>query len=162
MYRMGWVLIATGFLAACAGGAYMPANANGHGYSERQLSNRGYEVTYVGEESLDQQRVDDYALLHAAELGASRGFGYLSVISTRGGEAQMGGGRTVEYPLANPHTSGTQTLDSITNVVDKVRACTLVVIYSKAPEEGLGEPSQAIPPLVAKLRAEYGLPAAQP
>lgn len=160
MQRLGLGLAALVLCAGCASNAYMPANGNGHGYSERQLSHRGYEVTYVGEDALPQQQVEDFALLHAAELGASRGYAYLSVISTRSGEALLGGGRTVESPFANPRTNGSQSLDSIRQVDDKVRACTLVVMYSNQPEVGLGEPSQSIPPLVVRLRAQYGLPAA--
>jgi hypothetical protein len=157
MYRMGLVLMAAGLLAACAAGGYMPANANGYGFSDRKLSTHGYEVTYVGEDGLNQQQVDDFALLRAAELGAAQGYAYLNVVSSRDGEGDLAGWRTIVDSMASPRTSG-QTQSTFVNGAVRVRACTLVVIYSAAPEPGLGEPSQAIPPLVVKLRTQYGLP----
>ena len=61
-------------LAACATApVYAPAtSANGAGYSETQVENNRYFVTYRARSSADAQLIQDYALLRAADLTLSR------------------------------------------------------------------------------------------
>ena len=62
-------------LAACATApVYAPATTpNGAGYSETQIENNRYFVSYRASGSADAALLQDYALLRAAELTLSRG-----------------------------------------------------------------------------------------
>lgn len=68
-------LIALFVLAACASApVYAPASsAGGAGYSETQVEDNRYFVTYRAGGTADAQLVQDFALLRAAEIALSRG-----------------------------------------------------------------------------------------
>ena len=68
-------LIALFVLAACATApVYAPAaTTGGAGYSETQIENNRYFVTYRASGAADAQLVQDFALLRAAEIALSRG-----------------------------------------------------------------------------------------
>jgi len=74
MIRFLLPLIAALALAGCATApAYGPATRpNGAGYSETQVENNRYFVTYRASGSADAQLLQDYALLRAADITLER------------------------------------------------------------------------------------------
>lgn len=53
--------------------AYCPADGNGFGYSDSQVTNRIFKVSYQGGLATDRNRVECFALYRAAELMKNRG-----------------------------------------------------------------------------------------
>ncbi len=64
-------------LAGCATG-YVASNG-GDGYSETQLADDNYQVTFRGNTKTTQERAHDLALLRSAEIALSKGYSYISV-----------------------------------------------------------------------------------
>lgn len=75
--------------------AYQPANG-GFGYSEQQIEENRYRVSFAGNAATPRQTVENLLLLRAAELTLARGDDYFTVVN-RGVEATGTGGGTV-YP----------------------------------------------------------------
>lgn len=66
-------------LSACAT-PYQPVGFSG-GYSEMQLNQDRYVVTFRGNEFISKNRVNQYLLLRAAELTQQNGYRYFTVLS---------------------------------------------------------------------------------
>lgn len=90
-------LIAAGalaLLAACATAPslYGPAAGPGDpGFSQTQIENNRFRVSYRGNEADSIQRVDDLALVRSAELTLERGYDWF-IVTNRYSEASAGGG----------------------------------------------------------------------
>lgn len=67
-------------LSACAT-PYQPLGMQG-GYSQVQLNDDAYQVTFVGNQSTSQGRVHDLLLYRCAELTRQRGYEYFSIIDS--------------------------------------------------------------------------------
>lgn len=70
------------FLTACAssGSIYGPADEPGEvGYTERQLSDNRYRVTFMGDDDATVADVQDYALLRAAQVTVYEDYDYFQV-----------------------------------------------------------------------------------
>jgi len=80
-------------LTACASpSAYAPATrANGVGFSDMQIEQDRYRVTYRGSAADTPAKVNDMALLRAAELALGQGYDWFQV-SNRFAEPGSGGG----------------------------------------------------------------------
>ncbi len=70
-------------LAACAASPpYQPAaNASASGYSEQAIEADRYRVRYTGRAGMEKSRVQDYALLRAAELTTQNGRDWFEVVN---------------------------------------------------------------------------------
>lgn len=124
-----WVLVA--FLTACASQTeYKPAAERGeYGYTETQLSENRYRVTFTGNTITPKETVQDYALLRAAELALQNGYDWFTLASretdkktratTSGGDFHHG-----------PHTA--------TSVYQRcgVMSCDTVVTQHPLPHHG--------------------------
>ena len=87
---------------ACAGGPtlYQPADG-GYGYSEQQIEDNRYRVTFAGNEQTAADTVQNYLLYRAAELTLDRGYDYFTIVDRRldrsttywgGGDTYLGTG----------------------------------------------------------------------
>lgn len=69
-------------MAACASQTpYVAANGSNYGYTEQELTTDRYRVTFTGNTSTSADRVQDYALLRAAELTVQKGHDWFEVTS---------------------------------------------------------------------------------
>ncbi|MEI9885397.1 MAG: hypothetical protein WDN08_02670 [Rhizomicrobium sp.] len=67
-------------LAACATPTpYQPAqNDTGPGYTDQQLGNNRYRITFTGNSQTQRQTVENYLMLRAAEVTQKAGFTYFA------------------------------------------------------------------------------------
>ena len=74
-------LAIVGALAGCGGEPtpYQPA-ADGYGYSEQQIEDNRYRVTFAGNDLTQSDTVQNYLLYRAAELTLDRGYDYFTVV----------------------------------------------------------------------------------
>ena len=68
-------------LGACAT-AYQPQGATG-GYSQTQLGENVFQVTFKGNGYIDRETVADYALLRSAEVALENGFKYFVIVDAQ-------------------------------------------------------------------------------
>jgi hypothetical protein len=69
-----------GMLAGCGQATpYQPA-VYGYGYSEQQIEDNRYRVTFAGNELTAADTVQNYLLYRAAELTLDRGYDYFTVV----------------------------------------------------------------------------------
>jgi hypothetical protein len=67
-------------VAACAKPTpYQPANG-GYGYSEQQIEDKRYRVSFEGNASTPRAEVQNYLLYRAAELTVQNGFDYFIIV----------------------------------------------------------------------------------
>jgi hypothetical protein len=73
-----------GLLAACGGQPtpYQPA-AEGYGYSEQQIEDNRYRVTFAGNDLTPADTVQNYLLYRAAELTLDRGYDYFTMVDRK-------------------------------------------------------------------------------
>jgi len=78
------ILFSTALLASCA----TPYTSNGllGGYSDTALAPDVYRISFQGNGFTSPERTQDFAVLHAADLTLSHGYGYFGIIN------QMEGG----------------------------------------------------------------------
>ena len=75
------VLVVVFLVAACAGGPtpYQPAT-DGYGYSEQQIEDNRYRVTFAGNDLTSPDVVQNYLLYRAAEVTLDHGYDYFTVV----------------------------------------------------------------------------------
>lgn len=73
---MALVIAAIALIAGCATQtAYQPAAERGdYGYTDTQLTERRYRITFTGNSLTDKETVQDYMLLRAAEVTLENGY----------------------------------------------------------------------------------------
>lgn len=70
-------------LSACAGDIYRPATTpNDIGWRDAELESGRWRITFTGASSTDVGRVQDLALLRAADLTLSKGATWFTVVSS--------------------------------------------------------------------------------
>jgi hypothetical protein len=74
-------LVALGVLAGCGGGPtpYQPASGR-YGYSEQQIEDNRYRVTFAGNDLTPADTVQNYLLYRAAEITLDRGYDYFTMV----------------------------------------------------------------------------------
>jgi hypothetical protein len=82
------------------------------GYSETQLSENMFNVTFKGNEYSSMERAIDFTLLRSAEITKENGYNYFLIVNsakfieestyTQNIEAQV-----INYSISEPHTSNT-------------------------------------------------------
>lgn len=81
MKKIGLVLLTISFLGGCAATSYHQKQGTfGRGYSETQLSNNVFNVSFSGNEYTDSERAYDFALLRCAELTINHGYRYFVIV----------------------------------------------------------------------------------
>jgi hypothetical protein len=68
-------------LTGCGGGPtpYQPA-AGGYGYSEQQIEDNRYRVTFAGNDRTSSDAVQNYLLYRAAEVTLDHGYDYFTMV----------------------------------------------------------------------------------
>lgn len=176
-----WALLAT--LAGCASTPYQPQDDRGYGYAEQALSADSYTVVFIGNSATPLPQTRDFALLHAAQLGASLGFAYLSVQEDKSGMIMLGSGRRSMQPYAqNPNQPPSGRMDGGPNMSysssaggsggsrafgggasgSPAYACALKVRFSATGDGAPGHPAQSIQALLEQLSARYALQLSNP
>lgn len=74
-------------LGACATATPYQPKTDGYGYSEQKIESNRYRVHFAGNESTDQQTVENYVLFRAAELTLKEGYDWF-VLSDRTTKAE--------------------------------------------------------------------------
>lgn len=69
------------WLGACVGPTPYQAGDGTYGYSEQQIEDNRYRVTFSGNPSTSRETVQDYLLYRAAELTVTEGFDYFTVVN---------------------------------------------------------------------------------
>jgi hypothetical protein len=67
-------------LAGCAAPTPYQAAVDGYGYSEQQLENNRYRVTFSGNEVTPRVTVQNYLLYRAAEVTVAQGHDYFTIV----------------------------------------------------------------------------------
>jgi hypothetical protein len=80
------ILLATVVLAGCATG-YHRAGISG-GYSEAQLSEDTFQVSFTGNGYTSGGRAADFALLRCAEIAIENGYPYFVIVNGANGESR--------------------------------------------------------------------------
>lgn len=185
MHKLASILVLVLLMAACAATPFQPSNANGYGYLEQRVSADVYTVVFVANTATSLQRVRDFALLRAAEVGAAQGYGYLTVDEDKSGGImlapyrpassgygmaddsavqQLGHdmgmmGMSSGYGSSSAGGGGSYSMGSSSSGNTPARACALKMHYSKQADSTDGKQPQDIQALLTTLRARYGLPA---
>jgi hypothetical protein len=96
MKRWFAIAVSAAALAACATPTvFAPmTRPGGTGYSETRIQSDRYRITFRGGSDADQNRVDELALLRAAQVTLDAGCDWFSIVS-RYGEAQPPRGPTL-------------------------------------------------------------------
>lgn len=173
-------------LVACASTPYQPQDDRGYGYAEQALSVDTYTVVFIGNSATPLSQVRDFALLQAAQLGASLGFAYLSVEDDKSGSIMLGSGRRSARPVPDgPTPSISNRMDggptmysggasgaggyggSITYggggpSASPAYAAALKVRFSATGEGSPGHPAQSIQALLEQLSTKYSVALSKP
>jgi hypothetical protein len=74
-------LVAVGALAGCGGAPtpYQPASG-GYGYSEQQIEDNRYRVSFAGNDLTSAETVQNYLLYRAAEVTLDHGYDYFTMV----------------------------------------------------------------------------------
>jgi hypothetical protein len=93
MTRISLAAAALWLLAACAGGPtpYQQAQG-GFGYSEQQIEENRYRVSFAGNSATSRQTVEDYLMYRAAELTVQTGHDWFEVVDRDTVQEFSGGG----------------------------------------------------------------------
>jgi hypothetical protein len=89
MNRNLWLVGTLMLLAGCAT-EYAPSYG-GDGYSETQLSETSFQITFRGNTKTTPERAYDFAMLRAAEITISKGRQFFKVSSLASGDNGMAG-----------------------------------------------------------------------
>ena len=81
MCRVGAVLFSLLLLGGCAT-PYQQSGFRG-GYSETQLDNNVFKVSFNGNSSTSGERVSDFVLLRCAELALNHGYKYFVIVDSK-------------------------------------------------------------------------------
>lgn len=171
-------------LGGCAATPYQPSDPNGYGYADQQLSAGIYDVMFVANTATSAQEVEDFALLHAAELGTAQGYAYLSVEDRKSGNLMLAPahapGKSYTPPTQGSATGGermgmyggmgnggayngvggsnSMSFSGSATGGDPARACVLRVHFYKQDGSSHVSSARDIKALITKLDAEYSIP----
>ena len=166
------LLIAAMALAGCAT-TYQPQGATG-GFSEAQLDENVFQVTFKGNGYTDRDRANDFALLRSAEIALEKGYKYFIIVdaqqysknssfttpttattninaNTHG--SAYGSGNSVNYSGNTYGTATTTYSGGQTFHISKPRATNTIVCFKEKPE-GFSYNAEF---LAKSLKEKYGL-----
>lgn len=69
--------------AGCGTSDYKPMAGNEFGYSDRRVKENIYEVSFKGHKRTSPEEANDFAHIRALEIGASLGYEFMLVTSTK-------------------------------------------------------------------------------
>lgn len=148
-------------LSACAT-PYQRQGATG-GFTETQLAENVFQVTFKGNGYTDRETAADYALLRSAELALENGFSYFALVDSQ------------QYSKQGTYTTPTQTYATATAygnsaygtattyggqtfLISKPRTTNTIYCFKEKPE-GFAFEAQFI---IRSLRQKYGIEQLEP
>lgn len=143
-------------LAGCAT-AYHTAGFTG-GYSDTQLAENVFQVSFRGNGYTSRERVEDFALLRSAEVSLEHGFPYFVVVNAEGYSSQSAyttpttttGSATV---IGNTVYGSTVTSGGQTYVFTKPSSRNTIVCFKEKPDGVVYEAQYVI----RSVRQKYGM-----
>ena len=155
------LLLAALFLNACAT-SYQNTGFTG-GYSETQLDENVFKVSFRGNGYTSRERASDFALLRSAELTLQNGYAYFVIVdeeshtrnstyttpTTSNTTANVYGSGNYAYGTATTTTSGGQTYN-----ISKPSNSNTIVLFEEKPESGFSYNAEFI---YRELREKYGI-----
>lgn len=153
------------FLTACAT-SYQNSGFTG-GYSETQLDENVFKVSFRGNGYTSRERASDFALLRSAELTLQHGYRYFVIVDeqsntrnstyttpiTSNTTANVYGSGNYAYGTATTTTSGGQTYN-----ISKPSTSNTIVLFEEKPENGFSYNAGFI---YQELRQKYGIESEQ-
>ncbi|MBT5187228.1 MAG: hypothetical protein HOH19_00805 [Kordiimonadaceae bacterium] len=94
--KIAIILVVGLILSGCMTGKYHTLNTIGNGYSSKQIANSTYHVSYVDKPLSDFEKINDFALLRAAEITLENGYYYFIIEDEKNNEKDLIFSRT--YP----------------------------------------------------------------
>ena len=156
------VMVLLGVLVGCATGYHRDGFTGG--YSETQLGEDIFQVSFRGNGYTRSERAADFNLLRCAELALENGFRYFAVVetekksqvssyttpSTSRTTARAYGSGNYTYGTATTTTSGGQTY-----LITKPSATNMIVCYMEKPQvDGLVFDAEFVR---TSIRGKYGI-----
>lgn len=123
-------LLVTVLLAGCA----TPYQRQGFfvaGYSETQLGENIFQVSFRGNQNTGRERASDFALLRSAEVSTEHGFRYFIVV-----ESVKDSSSNAVYGNGNPAygSTRTSTYGGQTFVIQKPRPTNTILCFKEKPD----------------------------
>ncbi|MFP3943623.1 MAG: CC0125/CC1285 family lipoprotein [Alphaproteobacteria bacterium] len=135
------VLLMAVLAASCATQTpYAPADGGRLGYSEQQIENNRYTVSFAGNSLTDRQTVETYLLYRAAELTLQSGYDYFVVVEQDTEKSTTYRSTIYDYPYRHhfflswygypygPHFGGGLATET-TRPIERYRAVAEIVMY---------------------------------
>jgi len=93
------LVVVLGLLLTACTAAPTPYQAaqNGYGYSEQQIEENRYRVSFAGNSATTRQTVEDYLLYRAAELTVQTGHDWFTVVDRNTVQAYAGYGGSPQF-----------------------------------------------------------------
>jgi hypothetical protein len=153
---MLFVLVA--ILQGCAN-TYQSLGSNG-GYSEIQLDENAFKVSYKGNGGMSKEMVADYTLLRSAEITLDKGYNYFAIVNADNLTSESTyttptATKTTDYDYgygvraSNTTTTGGETIHTV-----EPSSANTIVCYKQKPESPFTYNAE----IVAKsIRQKYGI-----
>jgi hypothetical protein len=151
--RTATVLLFFG-LVSCA----TPYQAHGAagGYSDLQLAENVFRVSFNANGYTSSEKAADFALLRSAELAAEHGFKYFVIVSAKSDEeVSQYTSPTTTYSTGSRTASTSTTTGGQTYSITKPGTTNTILCYREKPDGFSFETAL----LISNIRAKYGLPA---
>ncbi len=156
------VIIAAAMLSGCAT-TYQKQSFTG-GYSETQLGENIFQVSFKGNRYTSRERVSDFTLLRSAEIAIENGFRYFVVVdSEKYSKIGTLTTPTISQTTGSAYVSGnyvqgsatTTTFGGQTHIISKPRVNDTILCYKEKPDiNGLVFEAEFI---IRSIRAKYGM-----
>ena len=155
-------LIAAVILSGCATGYHQQGYTGG--YSETQLGENVFQVSFKGNGYTSRERTSDFSLLRAAEIAMQNGYRYFAVVDTeKYSDVGAYTTPTTSYTTGNAYLSGnyaygnatTTTYGGQTFIISKPSAANTILCYKEKPAiNGLVFEAEFV---ARSIRAKYGM-----
>jgi hypothetical protein len=149
-------------LGACAT-SYEPIGQSGGFYQRRETENT-YYIGFSGNSFTNSQRVNDFAILRAAEIGSKLGYTHFVVEGTLDRSSteivDMGTTTTTSGRVnENRHSTSFQSTSTTTNNAYKVYkpGVEIKVVYSEGPPKGRHLDVYVVREVIRDIKARYDI-----
>jgi uncharacterized protein YceK len=143
MRNISSIVFLLALLSGCAT-AYQQQSFSG-GYSETQLGENIFQVSFRGNGYTRRERASDFSLLRSAEVALEHGFRYFVIVeSEKGSKLGTYTTPTTSYTTGSAYASGnyaygnatTTTYGGQTYLISKPRATNTILCFKDKPETG--------------------------
>lgn len=157
MLKIVLVLIVSISILGCAT-SYQKNGFSG-GYSETQLGENVFRISFRGNGYTNNERAEDFTLLRSAELALEHGFKYFSIIDSASyTENSIVTTPTTSYTTANAYANGHHAYGSATTTtyggqtynISKPTTANTIFCYKDKPESGFFYESEFLVESISK------------